>query len=108
MGVTWPIIVLNAELVIVAILTPSERVRVSKISAGTIHESGPFVAEKEKLYAQVTTMKPQPAALLPEVPGGNLANSIVAMMNVTQLPMLPPIMANSGRHNQHISRTSNM
>ena len=95
MGVTWPIIVLKAKLVIVAILTPLERVRVSKISAGTIHESGPFVAEKEKLYIHVTTMNPQPAASLPEVPGGNLANKIVAMMKVIQLPILPPIMANS-------------
>jgi hypothetical protein len=56
MGVTWPIMVLNAKLVMVAMETPSttlasrlrfrpyviltlDRVLVSKISAGTIPES---------------------------------------------------------------------
>lgn len=33
----------------VAILTPLERVRVSKISAGMIQDRGPLVALKEKL-----------------------------------------------------------
>lgn len=41
--------VLKAKLVMVAIETPLLRVRVSNISAGTIHESGPLVALKEKL-----------------------------------------------------------
>ena len=35
------IIVLKAKEVIVAILTPLERVRVSKTSAGMIHDKGP-------------------------------------------------------------------
>jgi len=47
--VTWPIIVLKAKLTIVAIETPLDRVRVSNISAGMIHDSGPQVALKEKL-----------------------------------------------------------
>ena len=47
--VTWPIMVLKANEVMVAIDTPLERVFVSKISAGMIHERGPQVAEKEKL-----------------------------------------------------------
>lgn len=41
--------VLKAKEVMVAIETPLDRVRVSKISAGMIQESGPQVAEKEKL-----------------------------------------------------------
>ena len=49
MGVTWPIMVLNAKEVMVAMLTPLERVRVSKTSAGMIQERGPQVALKEKL-----------------------------------------------------------
>lgn len=102
-GVTWPIIVLKAKLVMVAMLTPFERVLVSNISAGTIHESGPFVAEKEKLYIHVMTMKPQPAALFPDVPGGNFANSIVAMINVMQFPIFPPIMAKHIDGDQQVS-----
>lgn len=35
MGVIWPIMVLKAKLVMVAMATPLLRVRVSKISAGT-------------------------------------------------------------------------
>lgn len=49
MGVTWAIMVLKAKESMVARETPFERVRVSNISAGMIHESGPQVAEKEKL-----------------------------------------------------------
>ena len=49
MSVTWPIRVLKAKETMVAIETPFERVRVSKISAGIIQERGPQVAEKEKL-----------------------------------------------------------
>jgi hypothetical protein len=45
--------VLKAKEVMVAMETPLERVRVSKISAGMIQDSGPQVAEKEKLYSQV-------------------------------------------------------
>ena len=45
-GVTCPIIVLNANDTMIPILTPLERVRVSKISAGTIQERGPLVALK--------------------------------------------------------------
>jgi hypothetical protein len=45
--------VLKAKETIVAIETPLERVRVSKISAGIIQDKGPHVAEKEKLYSQV-------------------------------------------------------
>ena len=67
-----------------------ERVRVSNTSAGMIHESGPQVAEKEKLYSQVMMMKPQWAPVL-LVEGGNLARRIVAMMNVTMLPRFPVI-----------------
>lgn len=66
-GVTCPIMVLNAKLVIVASETPFDLVLVSKISAGIIphrsvsirwfqsdansdsQDNGPFVAEKEKL-----------------------------------------------------------
>lgn len=59
--VVCPIIVLNAKLTIVAIDTPFERVRVSKISAGMIQLSGPQVALKEKLYIQVMTVKPHAA-----------------------------------------------
>jgi hypothetical protein len=48
-SVIWPMRVLKAKLTMVAIETPLERVRVSKISAGMTQESGPQVAEKEKL-----------------------------------------------------------
>ena len=48
-GVTCPIMVLKAKDIIVAILTPFDLVLVSKISAGTIQDSGPFVQEKLKL-----------------------------------------------------------
>ena len=54
--------VLNAKLVMVAILTPLARVRVSNISAGIIQLKGPQVAENEKLYSQVIAMKAQLAA----------------------------------------------
>ena len=50
---TWPMRVLKAKDVMVAMETPLERVRVSKISAGIIQDRGPQVAEKEKLYSQV-------------------------------------------------------
>lgn len=89
----WPIKVLKANDIIVAIATPIERVLVSKISAGTIHDRGPLVAEKEKLYNQVTTMKPHPAPVLLVLPGGKDASKAVAMMKVTQLNRLPLIMA---------------
>jgi hypothetical protein len=85
--------VLKAKLVIVAIETPLDLVRVSKISAGTIHDSGPLVAEKQKLYIHVMTMKPQDAPVLSAMPGGNLASRMVAMIKVTQFPRLPPIIA---------------
>jgi hypothetical protein len=45
--------VLKAKETIVAMETPLERVRVSKISAGMIQDRGPHVAENEKLYSQV-------------------------------------------------------
>lgn len=90
MGVTWPIIVLKANEVIVAIETPLARVRVSNTSAGIIQDSGPQVAEKEKLYSQVMMMKPQWAPVL-VLDGGNCASSTVATMNVTMLPRLPLI-----------------
>jgi hypothetical protein len=48
-SVIWPMRVLKAKETIVAMETPFERVRVSKISAGMTHERGPQVAEKEKL-----------------------------------------------------------
>jgi hypothetical protein len=48
-SVICPMSVLKAKETIVAIETPLERVRVSKISAGITQESGPQVAEKEKL-----------------------------------------------------------
>jgi hypothetical protein len=47
--VTCPMRVLKANETMVAIETPFERVRVSKISAGMTQERGPQVAEKEKL-----------------------------------------------------------
>lgn len=47
--VTCPMSVLKAKETMVAMETPLERVRVSKISAGIIQERGPQVAEKEKL-----------------------------------------------------------
>lgn len=50
--------VLNAKEVMVAILTPLDRVRVSKTSAGMIQLSGPHVHEKEKFQIHVTTMNP--------------------------------------------------
>lgn len=90
MGVTWPIIVLNANEVIVAMETPLDRVRVSKTSAGIIQDNGPHVAENEKLYSQVMMMKPQCAPVL-FVVGGNFASRMVATMKVTQLPRLPLI-----------------
>ena len=40
---------LKAKETMVAMDTPFERVRVSKISAGITQDSGPQVAEKEKL-----------------------------------------------------------
>lgn len=58
MGVTCPIMVLKAKEVMVAKLTPLDRVRVSKTSAGIIQDSGPQVAEKLKLYIHVTIIKP--------------------------------------------------
>jgi hypothetical protein len=71
--------VLKANETIVAMETPFERVLVSKISAGMIQESGPHVAEKEKLYAQVQMMNPHEAPLLVATPGGNCAISMHAM-----------------------------
>ena len=47
--VVWPIKVLKAKLVMVAMETPLLLVLVSKISAGMIHDNGPQVALKEKL-----------------------------------------------------------
>jgi hypothetical protein len=47
--VVCPIIVLNAKLTMVAILTPLALVLVSNISAGMIQLSGPQEMEKEKL-----------------------------------------------------------
>lgn len=90
MGVTCPIMVLNANEVMVAIETPFARVRVSNTSAGMIQDRGPQVAEKEKLYSQVIMMKPQCAPVL-LVDGGKRARSTVAMMKVMQFPRLPPI-----------------
>ena len=49
MSVTCPMSVLKAKDTMVAMATPFERVRVSKISAGMIQERGPHIAEKEKL-----------------------------------------------------------
>lgn len=46
-SVIWPIKVLNANEVITPIETPFERVLVSHISAGIIHERLPQVKEKE-------------------------------------------------------------
>jgi hypothetical protein len=91
--VVCPIIVLNAKLVIVAILTPLDLVFVSNISAGMIQLSGPHVALNEKLYNHVATMKPHAADPVPDSPdpGGNLASSTVAAMKVTMLPKLPRI-----------------
>jgi hypothetical protein len=83
--------VLNAKDVIVAMETPLERVLVSKISAGMIQDKGPQVELKQKLYSQVTAMKPQEALLFPVDPGGKTASMIVATMKVRQLPRLPPI-----------------
>lgn len=90
MGVTCPIIVLNAYDVMVASETPLERVRVSNTSAGMIQERGPQVHENEKLYNQVMIIKPQwaPVFLLS---GGNCANSMQAMIKVTMFPRLPQI-----------------
>jgi hypothetical protein len=48
--------VLKAKETMVAMDTPLERVRVSKISAGMIQDRGPQVAEKEKLYSQVLVL----------------------------------------------------
>lgn len=45
--------VLKAKLVIVAMLTPFDRVNVSKISAGTIQLRGPQAKLKEILKSQV-------------------------------------------------------
>ena len=70
MGVIWPISVLNAKLIIVAMATPIDRVRVSNISAGTIQERGPLLQEKLKLYSQVIMMKPHDAPVLLATPGG--------------------------------------
>lgn len=70
--------------------TPFDRVRVSNTSAGIIHDNGPQVALKEKLYSHVMIMKPQWAPVL-FVVGGNLARRTVAIMKVMQLPRLPLI-----------------
>jgi hypothetical protein len=90
-GVTWPIIVLKAKEIMVASETPLERVLVSNISAGMIHDKGPHVALKLKLKIQVMTMNPHAAAALFVDPGGNTANIIVEIMNVIPLPTLPRI-----------------
>ena len=82
-SVTCPISVLKAKETMVAIETPLERVRVSKISAGITQERGPQVQEKEKLYSQVMMMKPQEAPMFWLVAGGKLAMRIQAMMNVS-------------------------
>lgn len=79
--------VLNANEVMVAIETSFARVRVSNTSARMIHDRGPQVAEKEKLYSQVIMMKPQCAPVL-LVDGGKRARSTVAMMKATQLPRM--------------------
>lgn len=91
--VVWPIMVLKAKLVMVAIETPLERVLVSKISAGIIHDRGPHVALNEKLYSQVIAIKPHEAPMLLEAPssGGYLASRIVAMMKQTAFSRLPPM-----------------
>lgn len=89
---TWPIIVLNAKLVIVAIDTPFDLVFVSNTSAGMIQDSGPQVAEKLKLYTQVDRMNPHCAPFPPPgEPGGYLARRIVPQMKVTMLPRFPII-----------------
>lgn len=82
MGVTCPIIVLNAKDIMVASETPLARVRVSKISAGIIHERGPQVAEKEKLYTHVTMMNPQEAPVFVVSPGGKFAAWVSVGLNI--------------------------
>ncbi len=80
---------LKAKLVIVAILTPLLRVRVSNTSAGMIQLSGPQVQLKLKLYSHVMIMKPHCAPMLVDTPGGYFASKMVAMMKVTMLHRLP-------------------
>jgi hypothetical protein len=105
-GVVCPIIVLNAKLTIVAILTPLALVLVSKISAGMIQDSGPHVALNEKLNNHVMAMNPQDACLLLVEPGGNLAVRMVAIMNVMELPRLPRIRGHR-RPNRSMNRMHN-
>lgn len=71
--VTWPISVLNANDVIVAMETPFERVLVSKISEQITQVRGPIVALKEKMKAQL-------AEVLFVASGGNLAIMIVGII----------------------------
>lgn len=89
-GVTWPIMVLNAKDAMVATGIPFERVRVSKTSSGIIQDRGPRVAENEKLYSQVMIINAQCAPVL-LIPGGKRANNAHATMNVTILPKFPVI-----------------
>jgi len=85
------IMVLKANEVIVAILTPFDRVLVSKTSAGTIQLSGPQPKEKEKLKSQVITMNPHWAPIFSDSPGGNRAIRMAPMMNVTMLKSIAPM-----------------
>jgi hypothetical protein len=58
-GVTCPIIVLNAKEVIAPQETPFSRIAVPKSSAGIDQLSGPLVMKKTKLNSQVSTTNAQ-------------------------------------------------
>ena len=98
-GVTCPIIVLNAKLVIAPHETPFKRIAVPKSSAGIDQDSGPLVTKNTvpqvsiscethhckrspKLNSQVSTTKAQCAAELSESVGKTLIIAAL-MMNVT-------------------------
>lgn len=71
-----------AKDIIVARETPRDLVAVLNTSEGIIHERGPQVALKEKLYIQVVAMKPICALMgFDSLPGGKEARSAAPTMN---------------------------
>lgn len=90
--VTCPIMVLKPKEIMTPIETPLERVLVSKISAGMIHDSGPQEYEKETWYSQLMHVNVQDKEFWTEgdLPS-NEAMAAVTIMKQTQLTRLPMI-----------------
>src|SRR5690349_7675426 len=89
-GVTCPIMVLNAKDVIAPTATPLERIAVPKNSTGNAHDSGPLLRKKIKLKTHVMTTNVQCAAVLDDEAGNTLISAQLTA-NVHAIRIFPPI-----------------